>query len=199
MSSSIANINDTIPKNKNYGKKHPRVHFTLSEDMMLKRFVEMFGTNKWEDAPKYVPTKNMRQCRDRWNKYLNPNIDTKEWTEEEDKLLIRLYNQYGPKWVSLSHRFCGRTDIQLKNRFKILKRKQIAAEKKMKYEQEKLEKERIQESQNEDNKNMDIKDVEKSLLGEDLRVDFDRVWNRYITDDDFFRQLNFFEGMIECP
>ena len=197
MASSILNIEETTPKNKNYGKKHPRVHFTVNEDMMLRRFVEMFGTNKWEDAPKYVPTKNMRQCRDRWNKYLNPSIDTKQWSEEEDKLLIRSYNEYGPKWVSISHLFNGRTDIQLKNRFKILKRKQIAAERKEQYEKYKKEQEK-KGNEAKEKKRADAKEKQKSECAEDSQLDFAKSWEKFITDDDFLTQINFFENLIQC-
>ena len=177
-------------KNKNYGKKHPRVHFTPSEDMLLRNYVMMFGSDNWENAPKYIPTKNMRQCRDRWNKYLNPDIQVTEWTKEEDDKLLNLYHDLGPKWVLMSHNFQGRTDIQLKNRFKVLKRKQISDEKKRKFIRDNKEKPEL------------ITDPLKTITtgvhgGLDQVVDGPEIeqWNQLFFNDDFFTNEEILESL----
>ena len=116
------------------GKKHPRVPFNAYEDILLIQFVQKYGTSAWKKAPKYIPSKNIRQCRDRWFKYLDPNIKNEQWSAEEDQKLIKLYKKHGPLWVKMSQMFHGRTDIQLKNRYKVLKRKEQACQRMNSYE-----------------------------------------------------------------
>ena len=107
-------------------KKHPRVQFTKFEDQVLRHFVMKYGTNRWEMAAEYLGTKNKRQCKDRWRKFLDPAIENDDFTDEEDQLLMKLYNEMGNKWVAMSKMFKGRTDIQLKNRFKVLQRREFS-------------------------------------------------------------------------
>ena len=40
------------------------------------------------------------------------------WTREEDQLLMRLYQQYGPKWAQFTKFFKGRSDYNIKNRWR---------------------------------------------------------------------------------
>ena len=69
-------------------------------------------------------TKNWRQCKERWNQFLNPNINKDSWTEEEDDLLIRLHEKYGSKWSLMVSHFKGRPRLQIRNRYNLLMKKQ---------------------------------------------------------------------------
>lgn len=42
---------------------------------------------------------------------------TRPWTEEEDRLLFRLYKEKGSVWSAIARNFSGRTENNLKNRF----------------------------------------------------------------------------------
>ena len=108
-------------------QKRKRVNFTELDDKMLKFYVERFGENNWPQVSACMQTKNVRQCRDRWMKYLSPNVKPHEWSEEEDALLLKMREKYGAKWTQIVNFFSGRTDIQLKNRYKVLLRRQKAA------------------------------------------------------------------------
>lgn len=63
-----------------------------------------------------------RQCRDRYTNYLTPGFRKGPWTKEEDKLLLDLYNKYGPKWAKIKKCFANRTVNNIKNRFYELQR-----------------------------------------------------------------------------
>ena len=104
-------------------KKSRKIHFTAEEDEMLIFLVSKFGEDNWNEIIKYLPNRNVRQCRERWNKYLNPNLKTDEWTKEEEELLMSKVKEFGTKWKLLSSFFPGRTDINVKSRYLLLQRK----------------------------------------------------------------------------
>lgn len=144
--------------------KHPRNTFTQSEDKELKRLVNEYGED-WQEIADRMRGRNTRQCRERWQKYLDPEINRDPWTKEEDEYLVEKFNEIGPLWKIISQHFPQRTDIMVKNRFHLLERR------KMKEEMKKLsmkcelfdELTRIdQESSSDDNENILSKDNIKS-------------------------------------
>lgn len=101
-------------------KKQPKKQFSFEEDKMLKKAVSDIGENNWDKVSKLIPNRTPRQCRDRWNKYLSPNISGLMWTDEEDQLLLSLINNFGNKWTKIASFFKGRSDINIRNRYKHL-------------------------------------------------------------------------------
>lgn len=66
-----------------------------------------------------------KQIRDRYINSLKPGIRQEAWTRAEDELLIRLYKKIGNKWSRIASCLKGRTENQVKNRFRTcFKRKQ---------------------------------------------------------------------------
>lgn len=102
-----------------------RAPFLESEDKKLIALVARYGEDDWGMITKYMIGRNVRQCRERWNKYLNPNLKKDPWTEEEDNLLMKKYYEIGPRWKEFSYFFQSRTDLNIRNRFKRLKRRMI--------------------------------------------------------------------------
>jgi hypothetical protein len=100
-----------------------RINFTQEEDNYLIQLVQENGIENWKKISILLTTKNSGQCENRWNYHLNPSINQRKWTEEEDMMLIANINQIGKKWVKISKLFFHRTDAQCKNRFKQLQRK----------------------------------------------------------------------------
>lgn len=90
---------------------------------MLIHLVASLGRSNWKTIANLIKTKNARQCKDRWTKYLSPSVANRQWNRSEDDKLIQLFGEIGPKWVQISKLFDGRTDVQLKNRFKVLQRR----------------------------------------------------------------------------
>lgn len=98
-------------------RKHNKHHFSVDEDRHLLQLVQVFGENNWNIIAHHMPNRSVRQCRERYIGYLCPSITNAPWTDEEDRLLISKYMEYGPKWTFLAAFFRGRSDQNLKNRF----------------------------------------------------------------------------------
>lgn len=74
----------------------------------------------WKKVSKTVPTRDGKQCRERWNNQLAPGIIKSPWTKEEDKLLKSLHKEHSSKWKFISESIPGRPENQCKMRWKAL-------------------------------------------------------------------------------
>jgi hypothetical protein len=90
-----------------------------TEDAALVRAASYFGAHKWRLISNLVPNRNPKQCRERWIEHLKPGIDKRQFTDEEDALLVEAVADHGTRWSAISEAvFEGRrTDAQLKNRW----------------------------------------------------------------------------------
>ena len=93
--------------------------FTEQEDIQLNNLVRQFGKN-WNLISKLMVTRNPRQCRERWNNYINPELSNLPWTIEEDLLLAKIYAQTGPHWSKIGKYFPRRSDNSIRNRWHAL-------------------------------------------------------------------------------
>jgi hypothetical protein len=97
--------------------------FSITEDSIIKQFVESYGSGDFGMIKYYLPNRTARQVRERWRLYLNPEIDNSQFSEEEDQLLIEKYSECKGSWSQIRQYFKGRTDVKLKYRFQQLDRK----------------------------------------------------------------------------
>ena len=102
----------------------PKKKFTEQDDEKLKQVIQEIGTKSWIEVANRMGDRNPRQCKERWENYLNPSINNNPFTKEEDELLIRKQKELGSKWVTISHFFERRTDAAVKNRWQMLDRKE---------------------------------------------------------------------------
>lgn len=116
--SEKSNDNEQIMK-----KTHPRAKFTQSEDELLIKLVETIGTNDWQSISHQMPGRNPRQCRDRWQNYLSPDVVNGPWTSEEEELLVKKFEELGPSWKQIAMFFPTRTDINIKSRWHLRERR----------------------------------------------------------------------------
>lgn len=98
--------------------KQTRQRFTEEDDQLI---VAEVGNNRfpnWSEIAAKIPGKTGRQCRERYQHYLSPNLSQDPWTPEEDDLIRKLYNEYGPNWAKIAESFDGkRSNNNIKNRW----------------------------------------------------------------------------------
>ena len=87
------------------------------EDEALKDFVTQFGASCWAEAVNYIHGRSSKQCRERWNNILNPNVKKGQWTADEDNLIFKMYGELGTQWTRMVEFLPGRTKNSIKNRF----------------------------------------------------------------------------------
>jgi hypothetical protein len=74
--------NDEVPARQIFSRaRFPKAEDIEDiEDIELKQLVECYGTKDWAMIVHIMITKRIsRQCRDRWNFYLAPEIDHPPW------------------------------------------------------------------------------------------------------------------------
>jgi hypothetical protein len=99
--------------------------FTSAEDILLRDLVNRFGPSNWKVIAAHLPTRNARQCRERWSNYLDPTVaDPKEWTPEEDARLEIAWAAFGPRWTAIAACFPGRSTFNVKNRIILMQRRE---------------------------------------------------------------------------
>ena len=103
-------------------KPYVRSKFTKTEDKELTKLVSLYGTNDWHGIADNLPGRNARQCKDRWFNYLSPNVSNAPWSSHEDELLIEKQAEFGAKWRQIAACFPSRTDVSVKNRWRLLQR-----------------------------------------------------------------------------
>ena len=93
-----------------------RKRFTPEEDMLIKA-IAMKGIMSWDEIAKHLPGRTGRQCKDRYNNYLSKAVVHKNWTKEEDQIIIEKYRQFGPRWTVISNFLNARSGNNVKNRW----------------------------------------------------------------------------------
>lgn len=86
------------------------------EDDKIRELVKKLGS-AWAKISKEFKTRNGKQIRDRYLNVLDPKINKKKFTEEEDLAILTRYLSNGPKWKDISNFLTFRTADLVKNRF----------------------------------------------------------------------------------
>ena len=114
ISSSSSTTPPTTAANK--GKWLPE------EDALLQELVQQYG-REWSYIANCIQGRNVKQCRERWCKHLDPTLRHGSWSEDEDKIILRgRQNMMG--WAEIARKLNGRTDNKVKIRFNSLIRAQ---------------------------------------------------------------------------
>ena len=100
-----------------------RCKFTLQEDRRLSKLVRLYGERNWEIIADLMRGRSVRQCRERWQHYLSPNVLNLPWTQKEDELLEKKFAEYGSSWKKIAEFFPNRNYIQLRNRYLLKQRR----------------------------------------------------------------------------
>jgi hypothetical protein len=106
-------ISPQIPRRR--GRCKPR--FTADEDAVIMKAKMVDGSKSWIDIARRLKGRTTRQCRDRWNHYLSPEISSGPWTPEEDRFLVEKINELGTAWAEIRPSFKGRSTNDVRNRW----------------------------------------------------------------------------------
>ncbi|EAX82826.1 Myb-like DNA-binding domain containing protein [Trichomonas vaginalis G3] len=104
--------------------KAKRTLFTEEEDQKLFKLVKSSSNClNWKTIAIDMKGKTARQCRERYNNYLDPKLKHSEWSPSEDELIISQYSQLGNSWQKIADLLYGRTASAVRNRLFYLLRK----------------------------------------------------------------------------
>ncbi|CAK94183.1 unnamed protein product (macronuclear) [Paramecium tetraurelia] len=107
-----------VPASKNW---------TSEEDQLLYKIMTKEPNIKWFEVQyeMFIQSSGLyfrkaKQYRERWNNYLNPQVNRGIWTELDDFNLLQIALAEGLRWSNISKKLKNRTENQVKNRFKSL-------------------------------------------------------------------------------
>ena len=75
--------------------------WTEEQDQQLREAIAKFGARNWSSVSEMIPTKNGKQCRERWINHIDPAINREPWTHEDDMSLIEAHSRLGNRWTEL--------------------------------------------------------------------------------------------------
>lgn len=93
--------------------------WTNIEDEILKASVSKYGLNQWARVSSLLARKTPKQCKARWNEWLDPSIRKIEWSKDEDEKLLHLAKIMPTQWRTIAP-IVGRTANQCLERYQKL-------------------------------------------------------------------------------
>jgi len=90
-----------------------------SEDEILKAAIMKYGKQQWARVASLLNRKSAKQCKARWNEWLDPSVRKVEWSRAEDEKLLHLAKLMPAQWRTIGP-LVGRTAGQCQERYERL-------------------------------------------------------------------------------
>mmetsp|Transcript_10935 Transcript_10935/g.23371 ORF Transcript_10935/g.23371 Transcript_10935/m.23371 type:complete len:227 (-) Transcript_10935:1323-2003(-) len=105
--------------------RRQRTKWTLQEDQLLLSLVEKHGATSWNwmSRTAFNGSRSGDQLRARYRLRLHPERAQREWSAEEDAIVLRLQTELGNAWKDISTHLQGRMPSDVMNRFGVLTRR----------------------------------------------------------------------------
>uniref|UniRef100_A0A7S3PFX3 Myb-like domain-containing protein n=1 Tax=Aplanochytrium stocchinoi TaxID=215587 RepID=A0A7S3PFX3_9STRA len=105
-------VHDIIGRIHHVDKSQGR-KWTPEEDDILRKGVEFFAKQKkqidFNSIIANLPSRSVKQAKERWGNCLNPEITKGEWTNDEIKELLTLIAEHGPQWTVIQRNLVSRS------------------------------------------------------------------------------------------
>jgi len=90
--------------------------WTSAEEEILLEAVRDLSSENWHAIAMKVPGRNAKQCMQKWQTDLDPQINRLPWTAAEDEKLVEAYHTFGNSWQQIAKMVETRTWYQCYNR-----------------------------------------------------------------------------------
>ncbi|CAA6654515.1 unnamed protein product [Spirodela intermedia] len=78
-------------------------HWRPAEDAKLRELVARYGPQNWNLIAEKLEGRSGKSCRLRWFNQLDPRINRRAFSEEEEDRLLAAHRLYGNKWALINH------------------------------------------------------------------------------------------------
>ncbi|CAN0430524.1 unnamed protein product, partial [Discosporangium mesarthrocarpum] len=76
--------------------------WAAEEDQRLREALARLGHQHWNEVARVMDGRTYKQCRERYMNYLKDGLNTGEWTELENRILLAAHDRLGNKWATIA-------------------------------------------------------------------------------------------------